>query len=180
MAQMARLAEVMKTKILTTGSNSKNNAGFTLIELLVVILIVGILAGFVTLSINLAKPSAISRLKAAIQQHIAQVQNHVQLYNQPMRLVINKNKLQTLSFQPNFKPADPLDDQPTPVAVSLWQPSGAIAELPFKSVKVSASANTIEILPNGFITSATLTLSQDGQSITLKTNADKATNTNKD
>jgi prepilin-type N-terminal cleavage/methylation domain-containing protein len=74
MVLMVLLAEVMKIKTLTAGNSLKNNTGFTLIELLVVVVIVGILASFITLSIKLAKPSAIKTLKMKIQQHIVSVE----------------------------------------------------------------------------------------------------------
>jgi prepilin-type N-terminal cleavage/methylation domain-containing protein len=84
---------------LPAGNSLKNNTGFTLIELLVVVVIVGILASFITLSIKLAKPSAIKTLKMKIQQHIVSVETYVQLYNQPIRLQVSQaNKVNPVLF----------------------------------------------------------------------------------
>ncbi len=176
---MVLLAEVMKIKTLTAGNSLKNNTGFTLIELLVVVVIVGILASFITLSVKLAKPSAIKTLKMKIQQHIVSVETYVQLYNQPIRLQVSQGKMQTLSFQ--FKVNT--DDEEAPLEKSFWQPSSRFQPLIFKPIKVSISkansnwkdidAETIEILPNGFITDATISLSQDDELISFKTIEDE-------
>ncbi|MDC9715068.1 MAG: prepilin-type N-terminal cleavage/methylation domain-containing protein [Gammaproteobacteria bacterium] len=138
--------------------------GFTLIELLVVVLIVSILASLVTLSINVASPSEVSKLKAKIQQHIALVQNHVQLYNQPIHLKVSKDKMQALSFQPEINKGKEkvLSEKP------LWQPSQRLNVLNFKLRSVVCNVEIIKILPNGFITDATIILSQDGESVTFK------------
>jgi prepilin-type N-terminal cleavage/methylation domain-containing protein len=81
---MVFLVATIKMKILATGTNNnsaaKHSAGFTLIELLVVVIIIGILTSLATLSINLAKPSAVKSLKIKIQSHIVSMQNHSQLY----------------------------------------------------------------------------------------------------
>jgi len=183
---MVLLAEAMKTKTLTTGTSLKTNAGFTLIELLVVVAIVAILAGFVTLSVKLAKPSAVNVLKAKIQQHITLVKNHVQLYNQPIRLQINQDNMQAFSFQP--EPSKNTEDKEgvpleRSLEKSLWQPNSELQPLAFKPVEVSisranagkgsVSIDRIEILPNGFITDAIITLSQGDESISLKTIANE-------
>jgi prepilin-type N-terminal cleavage/methylation domain-containing protein len=78
---MVFLVATIKMKILATGTNNnsaaKHSAGFTLIELLVVVIIIGILTSLATLSINLAKPSAVKSLKIKIQSHIVSMQNNI-------------------------------------------------------------------------------------------------------
>jgi hypothetical protein len=79
-----------------------------------------------------------------------------------MRLQMSQGKMQTLSFQ--FKVNT--DDEEAPLEKSYWQPSSRFQPLIFKPIKVSISkansnwkdidAETIEILPNGFITDATI------------------------
>ena len=156
---MVFLVVTMRTKILATGNNNnsviKHNAGFTLIELLVVVVIVSILTSLVTLSMNLAKPSAVKSLKVKIQNHIASTQNHAQLYNKPIRLIIRSNKIQSLTLNK-----------------SSWKPYKALPVLEFGSVAVDSDVDTIEILPNGFITQASIILSKDDESsiINTKTN----------
>ncbi len=150
----------MKTRILATGSNSatvKPNAGFTLVELLVVIAIVGILTGLATLSVDLSKPSVVARLKAKIQNHIVSMQNHSQLYNKPIRLLFDADKMQPLTL----------------VDGSSWEGSAALPILAFDSVAVSADVDTIEILPNGFVTEALITLSKDDDSDVLNSKTDE-------
>ncbi|WP_139661238.1 prepilin-type N-terminal cleavage/methylation domain-containing protein [bacterium endosymbiont of Bathymodiolus sp. 5 South] len=145
----------MRTKILATGTNNsiiKYNAGFTLIELLVVVMIVGIMTSLVTLSVDLAKPSAVKSLKVKIQSHIVSVQNHSQLYNKPIRLIVHSDKIQSLTL-----------NGPS------WKPSKVLPILEFDSVAVSSDVNTIEVLPNGFITPASITLSKDDESSVINT-----------
>ncbi|CAC9437794.1 hypothetical protein BSPLISOX_2626 [uncultured Gammaproteobacteria bacterium] len=143
-------------KILATGTNNnsaaKHSAGFTLIELLVVVIIIGILTSLATLSINLAKPSAVKSLKIKIQSHIVSMQNHSQLYNKPMRLIFHSNKMQSLTLNE-----------------SSWEPNKILPILEFGSVAVGSDVDTIKILPNGFITQASILLSKDGESSTINT-----------
>lgn len=175
------LVEMMKTKTLTTGISLKINKGFTLIELLVVVVIVGILASFVALSVKLAKPSAINSLRVKMQQQIEWVSTYVQLYNQPIRLQVSQDKMQAFSFQPKI--SKDKDNKIMPLKKSFWQPNSKLQPLIFKSVKVSISkahtarkdidVETIEILPNGFITDATISLSQGDEFISFRTIADE-------
>jgi prepilin-type N-terminal cleavage/methylation domain-containing protein len=140
---------------LATGSNNpviKHSAGFTLIELLIVVVIVGILTSLVTLSINLAKPSAVEGLKSKIQKHIVSMKNHSQLYNKPIRLIFHANKIQSLTLNE-----------------SSWQSNKALSILEFDSVSVNSDANIIEILPNGFITDAVIVLSKGDNTYTINT-----------
>ncbi|SMN15326.1 hypothetical protein CRYPD_477 [uncultured Candidatus Thioglobus sp.] len=132
---------------------------------MVVVLIVGVLASLVTLSINIASPSEVNKLKAKMQQHITLVQNHVQLYNQPIYLKVSKDNIQALSFQPEINEGK----EKVLSEKSLWQPSQHLEVLKFKLRSVVCDVEVIEILPNGFITDATIILSQDGESVTFKT-----------
>ncbi|SMN11372.1 hypothetical protein SPBRAN_1644 [uncultured Candidatus Thioglobus sp.] len=134
----------------------KRSAGFTLIELLVVVAIVSVLVSLAGLSIRLAQPSAVSVLGAKIQQKIASAQNHSQFYNRPIRLLFDEKKIQVLTPQK-----------------SLWKPSQSLPALEFGSVNVSADVDVIEILPNGFITRASIILSQGDDTYSLESIADE-------
>lgn len=149
----------MKIKILVIGNSdflSKRSGGFTLIELLVVVAIVGILVSLAGLSIRLAQPSAVNVLQAKIQQKITSAQNHSQFYNRPIRLLFDEKKIQVLTRKE-----------------SLWKPSQSLPALAFGSVTVSADVDVIEILPNGFITRASITLSEGDDTHILKSIADE-------
>jgi hypothetical protein len=80
------------------------------------------------------------------------MQNHSQLYNKPMRLIFHSNKMQSLTLNE-----------------SSWEPNKILPILEFGSVAVGSDVDTIKILPNGFITQASILLSKDGESSTINT-----------
>jgi type II secretion system protein H len=130
------------------------NKGFTLIELLIVLLIIGVVITFATLSINTARPSATQTLFKQLQNQLQQSQQLAQLKNINLRLVIKGNQSELEQLNP---------------ATQQWIKNTEIPTLKWQDIEVQSDESVINIFPNGYTTSTSLSVTLGNESYQLKT-----------
>jgi type II secretion system protein H len=130
------------------------NKGFTLIELLIVLLIIGVVITFATLSINTARPSATQTLFKQLQNQLQQSQQLAQLKNINLRLVIKGNQSELEQLNP---------------ATQQWIKNTEIPTLKWQDIEVQSDESVINIFPNGYTTSTSLSVTLGNESYQLNT-----------
>jgi prepilin-type N-terminal cleavage/methylation domain-containing protein len=131
-----------------------NNKGFTLIEVLIVLAIVGVLMSVATISLNALLTSPVQEFKDKFNISFANVEKFTQHYNKASTISFNtkQKKVQFYYF-------DSTTDK--------WLINTHIPELLFNDLEILSDVQTIVIRPNGFVSGANITISQNKEDLPL-------------
>lgn len=133
------------------------NKGFTLIEVLIVVAIIATLIGTVSLSINLARPSAIDTFYSQLQGKINKSQKFSRDYNKDTKIIFQQEKPQQVIFYWHNNKKD------------KWIINAKIPALYFNNLSVMNNLNEILITPGGFISEDEITITNNESTLNLTT-----------